>query len=806
VTGAVRADLAYAWRVLRSARAYSAAAILTLTIGIAGTTAIFSIVDGVLFEPLPFSSPDRVVALYQDDQAKGTDHGDVAPANFADWRARSGSFTALAAAEPFALDYNGADGVEQVFNWNVTQDFFRVLDARPALGRLFVPSDFAPGPVRVVILTHASWKARFGADRSIIGRRLQIGRGTATVVGVLAENFDYLASSKMEMYAPKVLDTAELRIRNTAWYKVVGRVKPGISLAEARADLGRVAAQLAREYPATNSNVATTIEPLAQAVAGDARRPLGLLLGAVSLVLLIACVNVANLVAARGAQRRRELAVRVALGASRWRVVRQLMTENLLLAVGGGAGGLLAAAVAIRVIARRDPGSIPRLNDVRIDGRTLACTIAIVVVAALVFGLLPAIRSTALDPAAELRAGARTSGDSARGRLRRALAVAEVALAFVLLVGSALLMRSFVSVLHADRGYRSDHVLAATVFVYQWAPTGRARVDYVDALLRRTSALPGVVAAGATSSLPLDLAIGADQAAFTVDGRSVAIGQEPSAHMTAVTLNAFTALRIPLHRGREFIAADDSGSAPVVIINSAMAKRYWPNEDPIGKRLRFAFYSVPEERTVVGVVADTKQRALDAPGEPIVYVPHAQAPTGAMTLAIRTATEPRQLLRDVERAVHELNPALPLANVQTLDELAAVSVQPREFVLTLASAFAITALLLALVGIYGVINQGVIERRGELGVRLALGAQPADVVHLVLRQAIVFATAGVVVGVGGAAAVTMLMRSMLVDIQPLDATTYLIVGVAMVVTAAAAAGVPAYRAGRIDALESMRGG
>ena len=266
---ALVADLVYACRVLRSARAYSAAVVLTLTIGIAGTTAIFSIVDGVLIKPLAFSSPERVVALYQDDRAKGTDHGDVAPANFADWRARSGSFTALAAAEPFALNYNGADGAEQIFNWNVTQDFFRVLDARPALGRLFVPSDFTPGPARVLILTHASWKTRFAADPSIIGRRLQIGRGSATVVGVLAENFDYLASSKMEMYAPKVLDTVEVRIRNTAWYKVVGRVKPGISLAEARADLGRVAAQLAREYPATNSNVSTTIEPLAQAVVGD---------------------------------------------------------------------------------------------------------------------------------------------------------------------------------------------------------------------------------------------------------------------------------------------------------------------------------------------------------------------------------------------------------------------------------------------------------------------------------------------------------------------------------------------------------
>jgi putative ABC transport system permease protein len=802
----VVADFAYAVRVLRSSRAYTAAAVLTLTIGIAGTTTIFSIVDGVLLKPLPFSSPGRVVALYQSNRAKGSDRDGVAPANFADWRARSGSFAALAAAEPFAVNYTTQDGVEQIFNWNVTRDFFAVLDARPAIGRLFVPSDFTPGLARVVILTYASWQSRFGADPSIIGRRLRIGSGSLTVVGVLAQNFDYLASSKMELYLPIVLDSAALRIRNTAWYEVVGRLKPGVSLMAARADLGRVSTQLAREYPATNTNVAAAVEPLASAVAGDARRPLELLLGAVSLVLLIACVNVASLVLARGVQRRREIAVRVALGASRWRVVRQLMAENLLLGLGGGIGGLIVASWTIRVIATLDPGSIPRLNDVRVDLRALACTIAIALIATLVFGLFPVLRTTALDPAAELRAGVRASGDGTRGRVRRALAVAEVALAFVLLVGSALLLRSFVSVLHGDRGYRSDHVLAATVFVYQWARTPRSRAEYIEALLRQTATLPRVIAAGATSSLPLDIAIGADQAAFTIDGRPVVTGEEPSAHMTAVTVNAFSALGIPLRRGREFTAADDSGNAGVVVINAAMARRFWPNEDPIGKQLRFAFYSAPEERTVVGIVADTRQRALDAPADPIVYVPLAQAPTGAMTLVYRTTSEPRLLLRDLKRAVGAFNPALPLADVETLDELAAASVQPREFVTTLAGAFAVSALVLALVGIYGVVNQGVIERRGELGVRLALGAQPIHVVRLVLRQAIVFAALGVAVGIGGAAVITVLMRSMLVGVQPFDAPTFLGVGVVMVVTAAAAAAVPAVRAGRIDALESIRAG
>ncbi len=803
-TSSFVSDVSYAARALRSSVAYTAAAMLTLTIGIGATTTIFSIADGVLIKPLAFSAPDRVIALYQNDRTKETERGDVAPANFADWRARSGAFAALAAAEPFAVNYATRDGVEQIFNWNVTKDFFQVLDARPALGRLFEPSDFVRGPARVVILTYASWQTRFGADPAIVGRELQIGRGRATVVGVLARNFDYLSSSKMELYFPKVLDSAELRIRNTAYYKVVGRLKPSVSVAAARADLGRVSAQLAREYPATNTNTIGTVEPLARAVAGDAGRPLALLVGAVAVVLLIACVNVASLVLARGARRRREIAVRVALGASRWRIVRQLMAENLLLAIGGGLGGVLVAWAAVQGVVRLDPGAVPRLPDVRIDERALACTVAVTGISALVFGLLPALRSTALNPAVELRAGVRASGDGARGRLRRSLAIAEIALAFVLLVSSALLLRSFVSVLHADRGYRSDHVLAATVFVYAWAPNARARVDYVATLLRRTEALPGVVAAGATSSLPLDLAIGADQGTFTIDGRSVRAGEEPSAHMTAVTPGALSALGIPLRRGREFAAGDDSGSAPVAIINEMMAKRYWPGEDPIGKRLRFAFYSGAVERTIVGIVADTKQRALDAAPEATVYVPHAQAPTGAMTLVYRTDKEPRLLLHDLRRVVRDVNPALPLANVQTLDELAAVSVEPRRFVLSLAGAFGIAALFLALVGIYGVVNQGVIDRRGELGIRMALGANRVDVVRLVLRQAVTFAVTGIGVGIAAAVAISGFMRGMLIDVQPLDVPTYAMVALAMVATAAGAAALPAYRAGRIDALESIR--
>lgn len=797
-------DIRWAVRSLRAAPEFAAAAIATLAIGIGATTATFSVVDGVLLEPLPFSRPGQVVALYQNDRKKGVERGDVAPANFADWRSRTRAFSAMASAEPFALTYTSASGVDQIYNWNVTSDFFRVLDARPALGRLFVPSDFTSGPPRVLILTYASWQNRFGGDPSIIGKPLRIGIGTPIVVGVLPADFDYLSASKMEVYEPKVLRAGELQIRNVAWHHVVARLKPGVSLAEARADADRVGEQLTAEYPATNASVGVTVEPLDLAIVGDASRPIALLFAAVVVVLLIACVNVANLVLARSAQRRRELAVRAALGASRWRIARQLMTEHLLIALTGGAIGMMAAELCVRAIRAAGPAAVPRLMDIGIDTRAVLFTLLVVGFTTVMFGLVPVVHATTLDPAQELRAGTRASGDAARGRGRRLLVIAEVALAFVLLVGAGLLMRSFESVMNGDHGYKTDHVLAATVFVYQWNPTPRARFNFIDALVKRAAAVPGVRAAGATSSLPLDIAIGADEGTFTMEGRSVAVGEEPTAHMAAMTTGAFAALGIPLRRGRVFTSADDSAGGPVVVINEAMARRYWPGTDPIGKRLRFAFYSAPEEREVVGVVADTRQRALDAPPEPIIYVPHAQAPTGAMAIVLRTSQPPRGVLEDFRRTTAELNPALPLSSVETLDELASASVRPREFILALLAAFAGCALLLAIVGTYAVINQGVLERRSELGVRLALGAVPARVIGMIVRQGVVLALIGV--GCGGlcAAVAAALLRSMLVGVGPSDPATFLAVGLAMVATAGVATALPARRAARLDPVEALR--
>jgi putative ABC transport system permease protein len=797
-------DSRYALRTLRASPGFAIAAVLTLAIGIGANTAIFSAVDGVLLEPLPFVQPDRLVSVFQDDRKKRNDHDDVAPGNFAAWRERSAAFDGLAAAEPFAVNYTGPDGEEQIYNWNVTQDFFAVLNARPEKGRLFQREDFVPNGERVVILTHASWQRRFGADPGIIGKHLTIGSVPVTIVGVLPKDFAYLASSKMEMYVPKVLDSAEVKLRNVAWWHIVGRLRPGVSVAAARADMRRVAAQLSAEYPATNAEVGANVELLKDTIVGDSSRALYLLLSAVGVVLLIACTNVANLVLARTTRRGLEFAVRTALGAPRRMLVRQVLTESLLLALAGGVTGVMIAIWGVATIRRLSPASLARIADIGINGRALGFTLTIVIIATFAFGVIPALRASRPDLSDALRAGGRASSSAARHRVRRLFVIAEVALAMVLLVGTGLLVRSFVAAVSEDRGYRTDHVLVATVFVYKWNTTPAARREFIARLVERTGAIPGVVASGATSSLPLSMAIEADKGTFTLDGKAVPAGEEPSAHMTSLTPGAFAALQIPLRRGRLFTNADDSASLPVAIISESMARQYWPGENPIGQRVKLAFYGPLGEREIVGVVADVRQVALDAPSEPTLYVPHSQAPTGGVVVVLRTSLEPSRIGRSLKRVVAELNPALPIADMQTMDDLTAVSLEPRRFALSLFLCFSAAALVLAGIGVYSVINQATVERVREFGVRTALGAQRRDILRMVMRQGFVSAGTGVAFGIAGAAALTTLMRGMLFEVVPLDALTFSVVAVLMLGTSMLACYVPAHRATGVDPLIALR--
>jgi predicted permease len=800
-------DLRYAARTLGSTPAFTIAAMLTLALGIGANTAIFSAVDGVMLKPLPFSGENRLVRLFQNDHVKRRWRDEVAPANFADWRARSTTFAAMATMEPYGFRLDGKEGAQEIRNWNVTQEYFTVLDAKPLLGRVLQPSDFVPGPPQAIVLTYASWQKRFGADPAIVGQRLTLNGAQTTIVGVMPRDFSVLEAHEwQEFYAPKVLDSLELTLRYSGWYNAVGRLKPGVSVGQASADMNRVASQLAREYPKSNGDIGVTVVPLRDGIIGDSSRALVLSLFAVGLVLLIACTNVANLMLARTNRRGREFAVRAALGASRWRIVRQVLTESLLISLGGGLAGVALAYWGVAIIRGASPYSIPRVDEMRVDGRAFAFALATVVATTILFGLVPAFRAARPDAGDELKAGSRSVGTARQHRLRDALVTAEIALAIMLLVGAGLLVRSFASLLSVERGYSSDHVLGALFFTWESKQTAADRREIAQRIVDRARVLPGVIAAGVTSSPPLSGAVGVERGPITIPGHPFPEGQQPQAHVTSMTPGVFDALRMALVRGRKLTPQDDSASAPVAVINETMARRYWPGENPIGRSVKIGFYAAPIERQIIGIVADTKQSALDAPAEATVYLPSAQAPTGSLWLVLRTAIEPRALEHDVKRIVAEVSPTIPIAGIQAFDELVALSLKPRRFTLLLFGSFAVAALLLSMLGVYGVLSHGTAERARELGVRIALGAQPRDIVGMVMRQGLSSACLGILLGLAGSAGVTHLFSSMLFTVTPFDSVTFVAVSALMVVTAMLACYGPARRATRVDPLVALREG
>jgi putative ABC transport system permease protein len=800
-------DLRYAARTLARSPGFTLAAALTLALGIGANTAVFSAVDAALLKPLAFTNPDRIVALFQADRRKHTTHDDVAPGNFIEWRTRSTVFAGVAAAEPYSLTIATPEGRERVGNWNVTQDFFAVLNATPIRGRLFDSGDFVPGNVQVVVLTYASWQQRFGADPGIIGRTITLQERPVTIIGVLPRNFAYLTNTaRYEMFAPKVLDSIEVALRSSGWYHAVARLKPGVTVAQAEADLNRVAADLAREFPRTNADQGVTAVRLHDAMIGTAAQSLYLLLGAVGLVLLIACTNVANLLLARNARRRQELTVRIALGAGRRRIMQQMLTETFLLVLIGGIAGTGLASWGVGAIRQLSPDSIPRVDEMRVDARALIFTTVAVLLTSLICGLVPALRAHAggarRGATGGAMSGARTAGSQREHRLRNAFVVVQVSFAVTLLVGAGLLVRSFAFVLQEDRGYASDHVLSATAFVWQYRPA--ERVQFAQRVIDRVRTLPGVKAAGAATSLPLAGAIGADRGGFTVEGQPSDGSPPPTAHITALTAGAFEALQLRLVRGRKFADTDDGAGASVAVISESMAKRYWRGEDPVGRRLSVGFYGAPTIRTVVGIIADVRQSSLESTPEPIILLPQAQTQAGGIAFLLRTDAPPRQLLPSLRKIVADLDPQLALTYITTLDEIVSDTLKARRFTLVLLGAFSAVALALAVIGVYGVISNGAAERAREIGVRIALGAQRTDILRLVIAQGVAPALAGVTVGVAGAFAFARVLQGMLYHVTPADPVTYAGVTLVMLSTAIAACYVPARRATRADPVASLR--
>jgi putative ABC transport system permease protein len=791
--------------------AFTFIAVLTLSLGIGANTAIFSVVNAVLLRDLPFPESDRIVTLWENNTIDGLERDDVSPANFFDWRERQKSFEQLALANPYSLDYI-ADNEPITFRAAlVSKGFFEVLGAMPLHGRVFSADEYESGKNKVVILSYGLWQRRFGSDPNIIGKTLTLDEEPMTVVGVMRSDFRlHLFDIDEEMWGPQV-ETETLRSQRKATYlKVIGRLKPGVTFEQARADMGGIANSLTSEYPATNAGIGITAVTLPEHLKGKWRLALLILLGAVVFVLLIACTNVANLLLARGADRERELAIRAAMGAGRGRLLRQLLTESLLIAIVGCGIGIILAYWCIQLIVSFNPGDIPRIEQVHIDGMTLVFVTAVAFVAALLFGIAPGLKFSRPNFHGSLKETAQTvSSSSSRNRLRSGLVVTEIALAVVLLIGAGLLVRSFVNLINVDPGFSSDRVASLQIFIWGRYTTPEQRAAYVNETLSRIEAIPGVEAAGITTALPILESSATTSVPLSIEGQpSRPAGQEPIAQTTVASAGYFPAIGARLLRGRLFNQFDTNRSLRVAVINETMAKRYWPNEDPVGRKFSLSRGGRGEQGPITleiaGVVSDTRQDGLDKTPRPEFFRPHSQSPSGSLIYVVRARNDVAALIPALRESIWKTSPSLPFYSVTTMDQLVSDSLKVRRFNLALLGAFAGLALILALTGVYGVMSFVTRQRTHEIGVRVALGAKTRDIAKLVLGHGLKLTVIGTLLGGIAAFALTRLMSALLFGVTASDPVTFAVVVVSLPAIALLACYMPARRAMKISPLVALR--
>jgi predicted permease len=810
-------DVRLALRSLRRHPGFTAVAVLTLALGIGGNTAIFSVVDAVLLRPLAYHQPDRLVTVLHatgraDAARPGLRDGSlpVAPANFLVWRAQARSFERLAAAQAWRATLTGTDRPEELKAVKVTADLLPLLGIAPALGRAFLPTEDRPGGGRPVVLSHGLWQRRFGGSRDVIGRTVRLNGEDHQVVGVMPPGFQFPPFwwTNAELVAP-----LDLTGKETDWdgssLRVFGRLRPGITRSQAQAEMNTIWGPLARAHPAASGGLTVAVDSLQRKVVGGVRRGLLVLLAGVGFVLLIACANLANLLLARWSSRQQELAVRASLGATRGRLARQLLTESLVLALAGGLLGLALAALGLDLLLALAPADLPRLETVRLDGRVFAFTLTLSLVTGLLFGLAPAWRLSQLDLQGALKRGGRTTsgGGPGAGGLRGLLVVTEVALALVLLVGAGLMIRSFGRLRAVDAGFNPHHLLSLIVPLdTRRYPDARGRATLFRALIDRVAALPGVQSAGAINHLPL---------AGDVWGKEVDIvgapRPPPGAGLNAVWRlidpGYLATMQLDVTRGRGFTAQDGPGTPPVVIINEAFRRRVWPAEDPLGKLIRVSDGDGgPAARQVVGVVADARQQDWTTPPRPEVYLPYFQSPNARyLTLVVRASTPPGPpLITAIDRELRALDPELPLSQVTTLDRVVAGATGQPRFNLLLLNVFAAMAMILAALGIYGVMAYAVSRRTQELGIRLALGAQPAALRRLVVRQGMALAVAGLALGLGAALLAAPVMDGLLFQVSATDPSTFLTLPLLLAAVALLACWLPARHATRISPMTALR--
>ncbi len=800
-------DLRYGARLLFKSRGFTFVAVISLALGIGANTAVFSVVNAVLLRALPYQEPERIVLLWGDDRKRADHREQVSATDVADWRAQAKSFAAVSTYGDWRALVSG-DGVpERLTAAQVGDGFFDVMQGRPLLGRVLLPAEQQDGKDFVVVLSYGLWQRRYGGDPGIVGRTLTLSGRPYTVVGVMPADFQSLPKGLLdesaELYRP-VAEPPDETQRSGRHLRAIARLKPGVALAAAQAEMNFIAAQLEQQHPQSNTNYGVRVTPLREDLVGRLRPTLLLLFGAVGFVLLIACANVGNLLLARSSARQKELAIRAALGAGRVRLVRQLLTESVLLALAGGALGLLAALWGTSLIEAVGAQLVPWLGHIALDGRVLAFTCAMSVLTGIVFGLAPAWRMSRPDLNETLKDGGRSAGAGAsRSRLRSGLVVAEVALALVLLICAGLLIKSIVRLRNVDPGFEAKNVVTLSVWLPRASyPKAQDWHDIYGRVIERIEALPGVQAAGLTSTLP---ASGFDRRSVELEGRTYKAGDYPEVDNYIITPDYLHAMSIPLLRGRALTGTDDTHAPPVALVSETMARKLWPGEDPVGKRLRYYGDKVPPPwATVVGVVKDVRQYGLDMPGTMGLYVPDAQYPSFAATMVVQTASEPAALVSAIRSAVFDVNKEIAIYDVRPMAQLLADTILLRRFSMLLLGMFATLALVLATVGIYGVISYSVTQRTHEIGIRLALGAQRSDVLRLIVGHGMLLTLGGVGLGLLASFAVTRVLATLLYEVSATDPLTYTGISLLLGAVAFVACYIPARRAMRLDPMIALR--
>jgi putative ABC transport system permease protein len=807
-------DIRFGIRGLIKRPGFTSIAVITLALGIGANTAIFSVVNATLLRPLPFKDPKSIVMMwgYLPKFAQTNDKLPSSAANYLGLVKQTQTLQELAAFRQWSWQLTHAGDPEQLQGVRVSANFFEALGASPALGQTFKPEQDQEGAAPVAIISHRFWQREFAADRNVLGKSLTLDGHTVTVVGVMPRDFEFPGGANMvpglqfatrnDIWMPLAMTDQERNNQGSLNLAVLGRLKPGITINQAGNELRTIETSL----PLGTIGYTVNLVPLQKQMVGNIQRLLLVLLGTVVFVLLIACANVANLLLARASSRQKEMAIRGALGAGRWRVIRQLLTESMLLSLLGGLLGSLLAMWGTPLLVSLIPDKVPRIHEISVDLRVLGFALLISIITGIVFGLAPALQASRIDLNQSLKESARgTTSGLRQNRLRAFLIVSEVSLAVVLMIGASLLIKSFVRLLDVKPGFDPSHALTMEVSLPTLPPSKYAneqeQTAFFQQVLERLNHSPGVTAAGAVLSLPLT---GAEESTdLFIEGRPrQTADQRPQADYTVVTPDYFRALQIPLLKGRQFTDRDSKDAPGVIIINDALARRYWPDADPLGQRLTVGFEKSPRE--IIGVVTSVKQMTLSAGALPAMYLPQLQRPTGGMTIVIRGNGDPMSLANIARTEIHAVDPAIPVSNIRPMDEIFSASVAQQRFSMLLVGVFGALAVALAAIGIYGVMGYTVTQRKHEIAVRMALGAKTNQVLKLILRDGLVLASLGVVIGLAGAFALTRLMSSLLFDVKPTDAQTFIAVSALLIFVALLACFVPARRASKVDPLIALR--